>query len=126
MNVALSHNSTPSCQLYQFLMHRPKEDLSLLLQYILKSRNDRQYDGKLIAAILLYYTINTELLRYGIDLDTSATELNVSGPTNKSSVSEGRGTNLSQWVFLWAKNKALGQRICIAAKSRYQTLNFAQ
>lgn len=44
MNVASTRNSTPTCQSHQFLMHRPKEDLSLLLQYILKSRNDGQYD----------------------------------------------------------------------------------
>lgn len=42
------------------------------------------------------------------------------GPQIKSSASGGRGTNLSRWVFLRAKNKLWVN----GSKSRYQAFNF--
>lgn len=103
--VDLCRYSMPRCQLHPFLMHRPKEDLSLLLQYILKSLNDGQYnDGRQIN----YQDITVIHYKYGTitvwhRISHKRDRIKRFGPTNKSSVSGGRGTNLSQWVFLQAK-----------------------
>jgi len=65
-------------------MHRPKEDLSLLLQYMLHdSKIVQQYnDGRKINRrniTVIYYKYGTITVRC-VELATSATELNVSGP----------------------------------------------
>jgi len=88
---------------FPFLMHHPKEDLSLLLQYILKSLNDRQYNDKINChdITVIYYKYATITVQHRISHKRD--QIKRFGPTNKSSVSGGRGTNLSQWVFLRAK-----------------------
>jgi len=88
---------------FSFLIHHPKEDLSLLLQYILKSLNDRQYNDKINChdITVIYYKYATITIQHRISHKRD--QIKRFGPTNKSSVSGGRGTNLSQWVFLRAK-----------------------